>query len=72
MLSDSARASVVLPQMCSPGVLEFYLQLACEGPKLNSFVVMNRALYRPLPVSPSGVSGISACHFRTCWSLDQL
>ena len=33
---------------------------------------MNRALYRPLPVSPSGVSGISACHFRTCWSLDQL
>ena len=25
-----------------------------------------------MPVSPSGVSGISACHFRTCGSLDEL
>ena len=24
-----------------------------------------------MPVSPSGVSGISACHFRTCLSLDE-
>ena len=26
----------------------------------------------PMPVSPSGVSGISACHFRTCRSFDEL
>ena len=25
-----------------------------------------------MPVSPSGVSEISACHFRICWSLDKL
>ena len=25
-----------------------------------------------MPLSPSWVSGISACHFRTCWSLDEL
>ena len=26
----------------------------------------------PMPVSPSGVSGISACHFRNCQSFDEL
>ena len=25
-----------------------------------------------MPLSPSWVSGISACHFRACWSLDEL
>ena len=26
----------------------------------------------PMPVSPRGVSGNSACHFRNCWSSDEL
>ena len=35
-------------------------------------MLMLQALQLAMPVSLSGVSGISAIHFRTCRSLDEL
>ena len=39
--------------------------------RLQTDPIMNQTIL-PMPVSPSGVSGKSACHFRNCWSSDEL
>ena len=50
---------------CSALVLAFVSASAC----LLTFDSLKEL---PMPVSPSGVSWISAGHFRTCLSLDKL
>ena len=57
-------------QRSHSAALDFFFTLAAAM-QMNS-VRQKDLLQLPMPVSPSGVSGISAFPFRTCRSLDEL